>query len=319
MTTSFFNSSLNTAMMVGLRTYEASQRASARSMERLTTGKRINRTSDDPAGAAAAENLARDAVDLSNRIKGAERSQALFGTADGALSVVGDLLQGLNELVVRAANRSGTTEDERKAMQDEAESIVQGIAHVLGTTVYDGTRVLQDGFTASLPDGSFTWSGITTRSLGSQSWAGVPRAPSSPEPVAPEDPGAPPDVGVLEGKESAGDGPKTVGLEDIRGVLNLVHGDSEAAQRVVKAALETVNGTRGMFGSYMKFDLGARLNVTRKQLEGVSSEYSRIMDTDYAAEISAFVRAQIIQQVSIASLRTIFEAQRDSTLGLLKQ
>ncbi len=321
-----FNPSLNMAYMVGLRTFHASQKAAAQAMERLATGRRINRTSDDPAGAAAAENLARDAVDLNRRVKGAERSLAVLGTADGGLSVLSDLLTNLNSLAVSSANTGGLSDEERKGMQLEAESILQGIEFVLENTTFDGQQLLKDGFTIQLPDGSTMFAGLSLRSLGRMLWeppAGQesaggrggdgPRGPSSPDgPEAPGDPGS------NENPESGSDaGPREVSLEDLRTALNLFKGDRETAQKVVQSALAVVSSMRGTIGTHMKFDLGVRLRMTQAELEGVTSEYSRIVDADYAHEVSALVRAQILQQASIASLRSIFQAQKQGTAGLL--
>jgi len=317
-----FNSSLNMALMVGMRTYQQSSKAAAQAMERLANGKRINRTSDDPSGAAAADNLAREALDLSSRLKDSERSKAILGTADGGMSVLGDLLASLNATVVSAANTGGTTKEEREGMQLQAESILLGITMVLENTSFDGKQILKEGFTVAVPDGSVSYAGISLRSLGARGW-------TRSEMFMARDSG--PDVAAPEGTEDAGGAPGprgnsasppatpgSVSLEDLRGVLNLVSGDTQTAQEVVKGALDYVNGLRSEFGTKMKYDLGSRLNVTRAELEGVTSEYSRIVDADYAVEVSALVRAQILQQVSIASLQTIFQTQRESTLGLLK-
>ena len=309
-----FNSSFNMSVMVGLRTYQASSRAAAKAMEHIATGKRINRTSDDPAGAAAADSLARDATDLSARLKGAERSKAVLGTADGGLSVLGDLLTNLNAVVVSASSTGGSTPEERRGMQLEAESILQGIDVVLNNTSFDNAQVLREGFSVSLPDGSFGFAGMSLKSLGAQEWVrqGLFAAKAMPPAETPAAEGAPP-----EGVPAPAAAPRSVSLDDIRTALNLVDGDTETAQSVVKGALDYVNATRADFGTKMKYDLGARLNVTRAQLEGVTSEYSRIVDADYAVEVSALVRAQLLQQVSLASLQGIFDAQRQTAFGLL--
>lgn len=70
--------------MTALRTFEAHQRAIARTMERLATGKRLNRASDDPAGMSAATGLSARRATLEEVIKSAERNHFLLSAADGA-------------------------------------------------------------------------------------------------------------------------------------------------------------------------------------------------------------------------------------------
>ena len=117
------------------------------SMERLATGKRINRASDDPAGMITAERMTAEQKSLQAQIEALDREEHRTGAREGAASVVSDLLVDLNGLAVAAANTGGTTEAEREAMQIEADSILQTIDFISNTTRFNGEQVI-NGYTA---------------------------------------------------------------------------------------------------------------------------------------------------------------------------
>ena len=117
------------------------------SMERLATGKRINRASDDPAGMVAAESMTAEQKSLQAQIEALDREEYRTGAREGAASVVSDLLVDLNGLALAASNTGGTTEAEREAMQLQADSILQTIDHISNTTRFNGEQVI-NGYTA---------------------------------------------------------------------------------------------------------------------------------------------------------------------------
>ena len=114
------------------------QRALNTSMERLATGQRINRASDDPAGSAAAESLASDIAGVKKQMDSYEFEDKRLGAVDGAESVVGDLLLELSGLIPSSANTGATSPEERKANQIELDSILQTLDHLATTTRFDG-------------------------------------------------------------------------------------------------------------------------------------------------------------------------------------
>lgn len=117
------------------------------SMERLATGKRINRASDDPAGMVAAEGMTGEMKSLQAQIEALDREEHRMGAREGAASVVSDLLVDLNGLALSAANTAGTTQAEREAMQIEADSILQTIDYISNTTRFNGEQVI-NGYNA---------------------------------------------------------------------------------------------------------------------------------------------------------------------------
>lgn len=113
-----------------------------RAMERLATGKRINRASDDPAGMAVAEGLRFQQTTLNKWITGAERQIHVFGAQEGALSVMSDLAVELRGLTVQAASTGGLTEGEREAIFEQAASIIKTADHIANTSTFAGEQIL---------------------------------------------------------------------------------------------------------------------------------------------------------------------------------
>lgn len=144
--------------MTGLRMFGEASRAANHAMERLSTGKRINRASDDPAGAIAATSLKKQERTLNDQIKGAEREITRQASIDGSSSVVVDMIGDLQSLLTQASSKSGTTDDERRAYQHQADSILQSIDYVVLTTRFDREQILE---------------GLSTRSLGRSSGVGI--------------------------------------------------------------------------------------------------------------------------------------------------
>src|SRR5262249_48866105 len=95
------------------------------SMERLATGKRINRASDDPAGAMIAEPIEAELRSIDKEIERGLFDEKRYGAMEGAQSVIADLVEELNGLVVNAANRGAVGQGEREADQRQADSILQ--------------------------------------------------------------------------------------------------------------------------------------------------------------------------------------------------
>lgn len=119
-----------------------------RAIERLATGKRINRASDDPAGMQAATDLKVELRSIEKRIEGLERGNANLAAKEGALSVVNDQLLELQGIVVQAANTGGLSDEELEALNLQAGAVLEGIDYLANTTRFGGQQVIQ-GYTAA--------------------------------------------------------------------------------------------------------------------------------------------------------------------------
>jgi flagellin len=122
-----------------------SRRALNASLERLASGKRINRAADDPAGLMAVTAMDAQRRSITEKIKSFEATAYTYGAKDGALGVVGDLVAELDGLVVAAANRGGMSEGELSALQIEADSILGAIDDLAFTSRFKN-ELLLSGF-----------------------------------------------------------------------------------------------------------------------------------------------------------------------------
>lgn len=119
-----------------------------RSLERLATGKRINRASDDPAGLVAVTGFKQQIVDIQARLRAMDQDEAMLGAREGSNSVLSDMLVELRGLVVRGANRDAMSVEERRALQGEVDGIIGAIDFVSQTSRFKGIQLLT-GFSAT--------------------------------------------------------------------------------------------------------------------------------------------------------------------------
>jgi len=123
-------------------------RAMSQAVERLATGKRINRPSDDVSGFLVADGLRVDKTKLEEAIKSADRYGHFLAAKEGALGVLSDLAVELQGIMVQAANKGGLGEGELEGLQIQAEGVLQGLDFIATTAQYKGERLL-DGFDAT--------------------------------------------------------------------------------------------------------------------------------------------------------------------------
>ncbi len=112
------------------------------SLERLSTGLRINRGKDDPAGLIASQNLRAEKSALGAAIKNAERADQVVNIAEGGLNEVSGLLTELQGLLTSTANDAGLSAEEKEANQLQIDSILQTIDRVSSSTAFQGNKLL---------------------------------------------------------------------------------------------------------------------------------------------------------------------------------
>jgi len=120
----------------------------AQSLERLSTGKRINRAADDPSGLIATTQLDASKLSIERRLTGFERESTSLGAQEGGLSVLSDLLIKLDALTVTNASTGSTTQEERDNNATQANSIITAIDQIVTSTSFQGVNILT-GFNAN--------------------------------------------------------------------------------------------------------------------------------------------------------------------------
>ncbi len=111
-------------------------------LERLSTGLKINRGKDDPAGLIASENLRSEQRSLNQAIANAERADQVINIAEGGLQEVSSLLTELQSLLTQTASSAGLSPEEKNANQLQIDSILQTIDRIAGATNFQGAKLL---------------------------------------------------------------------------------------------------------------------------------------------------------------------------------
>jgi flagellin len=136
----------NIASLNAQRNLNTSQSAVALSLQRLSSGLRINSARDDAAGLAISERLSAQIRGLNQAARNANDGISLAQTAEGALGEIGNNLQRIRELAVQARNATLSASD-RAALQTEAAALRDEIQRVASTTAFNGVKLLDGTFT----------------------------------------------------------------------------------------------------------------------------------------------------------------------------
>lgn len=123
-------------------------------LQRLSTGLRINRGADDPAGLIISERLRSEIQGIGQAIDNAERASNVLATAEASLAEVGDLLNTLKALTVEAANSAGLSKEEIEANQLQIDSAIDSITRIANTASFGSLKLLNgslDYITSSVP------------------------------------------------------------------------------------------------------------------------------------------------------------------------
>ncbi|CAA9374659.1 MAG: Flagellin protein FlaA, partial [uncultured Phycisphaerae bacterium] len=132
----------NVASLTAQRGLNKSQNLLNNTLQRLSSGLRINRGADDPAGLIASEGLRSEIAGINQAIDNSSRASNVISTAEGALSEVASLLLNVKDLVVEAANSGALSAEEIKANQLQVDSAVESITRISNTTTFAGLKLL---------------------------------------------------------------------------------------------------------------------------------------------------------------------------------
>jgi flagellin len=255
------------------RNLAGSQSSLASSMQRLSSGLRVNSSKDDAAGMAIAERMTAQIRGMNVAARNANDGISLAQTAEGALGKVSDSLQRMRELAVQAANATNSDSD-KDSLDKEFGELAKEIQRVLGGTTFNGLAVLggdagAQTFQVGANTGSSDSINITTTNMTTNA-----------------------DITAVAGTDNAGGS---------RAVIDNT-ADANTIQDVIDnidTALDTINSERATLGaSQSRFD--AVVSNLQISIENQSAARSRIIDTDFAVETSNLSRAQILQQAGNA-------------------
>jgi flagellin len=243
------------------------------SMQRLSSGLRVNSAKDDAAGMAIAERMQSQIKGMNVAMRNANDGISFGQVAEGALGKMGEMLQRMRELAVQSAN--GTNSDADRANLDaEFQQLAAETSRTIQNTRFNGFAVLASTapHTFHIGAGNDANDRITMNSVNMTTHASMTAILSVTTP-----PTIPAPVDILTQASS-------------QGVL---------AQ--IDTALTTINSERANFGAIQnRFE--AVIENLQVAAENQTAARSRIMDADFAAETAALTRAQVLQQAGTAML-----------------
>src|SRR4029077_10880634 len=130
----------------------------ADTLQRLSSGLRINRGADDPAGLIASEGLRSEIAGINKAIDNSSRATNVISTTEGSLNEVASLLLNVKSLVVQAANAGALSPDEIAANQLQVDSAISSITRISNTTTFAGLHLLNGSL-------DYITSGVTTSAI----------------------------------------------------------------------------------------------------------------------------------------------------------
>lgn len=146
----------NVQSLIAQRVLGMNNKSLSTSLERLSTGLKINRGKDDPAGLIASEALRSEMKAINAAIDNSERADQVVNIAEGGLGEISNLLTELQGLVTTSANTAGLSKEEKEANQLQVDSILQTIDRIASATSFQGQKLLNGNFdyqTSGIADG----------------------------------------------------------------------------------------------------------------------------------------------------------------------
>ena len=285
----------NTASMNAQRNLNASQSSLTTSLQRLSSGMRINSAKDDAAGLAIADRMTSQIRGNTVAMRNANDGISLAQTAEGSLGKIGENLQRMRELAVQSMNSTNSADD-KSALDQEFGELASEVTRISGGTDFNGTKILgagatSAGFSFQVGAGTTANDSITVKTQDMTANQNMVR--------------------VVGGSLTVNaDDTATTNIDETNAVANasygrqVITGTATQTKDVVNKldeALKTVNKERATYGATQnRFEsVVSNLQVS---IESQSASRSRIMDTDFASETASLTRGQILQQAGTAML-----------------
>jgi flagellin len=266
----------NIAAMNAYRNLSVTDSQMGKSLEKLSSGFRINRAADDAAGLSISEGLRSQVGGLKVAIRNAQDGVSVVQTAEGALTETHAILQRMRDLAVQAANGGSQDSDALDAADTEFGQLKEELDRISSTTMFGSQSLLGGAYNGTFQVGSGTNAA---------------------------------EVINVDLSSTAVDSASLLPAADLTT-------DASAAIDELDDAIKTVSTTRATLGAYQnRFE--HTINNLSVAIENLSASESRIRDTDMAAEMVNFTRAQILAQAGTAMLAQANQASQ-GVLSLLR-
>jgi flagellin len=272
----------NVKSLVAQNALTVNGRAMSKTMEQLSTGKRINSAADDAAGLAISNKMTSQVRGLNQAVRNANDAISMIQTAEGALGEVNNMLQRMRELAVQSANDSNSTED-REFLQLEVDELLEEIDRVSANTQFNQMDILNKGV------------GIDEDTLLAKFQIGANTGNDTIDVT----------FNLVDSETLKVD---TVDIETQKG--------AQDALDTIDAAILLIDTDRATYGAKINRLTYAADNMANIATNTAASR-SRVLDTDYAQATTNLARTQIIQQAATAMLAQANQ-QPSSVLSLLQ-
>jgi len=286
----------NIASLNAQRNLSSSQSSLAMSMQRLSSGLRVNSAKDDAAGLAISERMSAQVKGMNVAVRNANDGISLAQTAEGAL---GNNLQRMRELAVQSRNATNSAGD-RENLQKEFKELQSEIDRTVKSTKFNGTAMFANGASTQISfqvgAGTDTTDRITIEGAelggGTATAAGSLTTPTNTagekELVATVVSNWDGTNGISIGGGASGSASNVASVSQVDDAIN-----------AIDKALDLVNNKRANFGaSQNRFE--AVIGNLQTNIENQAAARGRIVDADFATETSNLSRAQILQQAGTA-------------------
>jgi flagellin len=260
-----------------------SQASLATSMQRLSSGLRVNSSKDDAAGLSIATKMDAQIRGMSQAVRNANDGISLAQTKDGALSTATDVMQRMRELAVQGANGTNTATDSA-SLNKEFTALGLEVARIATDTKFNNTAVLDS---TSVP---------TNILVGANANQVIAIPASNFQAVALTVTAS---ACTLDSTAAAAGAAATATTPSTTTVLATSQANANTALSTLDAALTSVNTMRADLGA-VENRLGYAVSNLQNSAENQSAAKSRIMDTDFAVETANLSRAQVLQQAGTA-------------------
>jgi flagellin len=144
----------NIAAMNAYRNLSATQSNMSKSLERLSSGYRINRAADDAAGLAISEGLRSQIGGLTQAVRNTQDGTSVVQTAEGALSETTSILQRMRDLSVQASSGGSLNDDAKSSIQKEISQLKSELTRISDTTTFNGTKLLDGSYKGTFQVGA---------------------------------------------------------------------------------------------------------------------------------------------------------------------
>jgi flagellin len=257
----------NVSSLNAQRNLNESQNSLNTSLQRLSSGLRINSAKDDAAGLFVAGQLTRDIRGINQAVRNAGDGISLGQTAEGALGEIVNNLQRIREIAVQASN---DTVGDASGLQLEVDQLTQEISRIVATTNFNGTDLLSGGGTVNFQVGS---SGAANNQISI----------------------------TLDNLASASFNAFNANLTATGTIDVTTTANASAALAELSTDIDTANSARATYGAIQnRFE--AVISNLQNYAENLTAARSRIEDADFAAETANLTRAQILQQAGVSIL-----------------